>query len=97
VVFCGVDEVAEVAYLSLQETGLELVAVMDNTRQGDTFFGVPVKSIAADVYCESPPIVVSSLKRKDDLILTLHGLGVSDSRIFVTGACNDVPDVYQKS
>src|ERR1035437_6255124 len=28
VVFCGVDEVAEVAYLSLKETRLELVSVM---------------------------------------------------------------------
>src|SRR6185369_14466278 len=35
VLFCGVDEVAEVAYLSLQETGLKLVGVMDDTRSGE--------------------------------------------------------------
>lgn len=29
VAFCGVDEVAEIAFLSLQEAGLELVAALD--------------------------------------------------------------------
>src|SRR5512140_3113476 len=33
--FCGVDEVAEIAYLSLQETGIELAAVMDDERTGE--------------------------------------------------------------
>jgi predicted transcriptional regulator len=86
VVFCGVDEVAEVAYLSLQETGLKLVAVMDDGRQGEMFFGVPVVGIAAEVRGGSTPVVMSSLKRKDELVQVLHGLGVAKSRIFVAGS-----------
>src|SRR6185369_8215286 len=67
VLFCGVDEVAEVAYLSLQETGLKLVGVMDDTRSGEAFFGVPVWSLADGVTQVKAPLVISSLKRRDEL------------------------------
>ena len=82
VVFCGVDEVAEVAYLSLRETGLELAGVMDDGRQGDLFFGVKVVSLAEGVRKEGVPVVISSLKRRDELIQALRGLGVPETGIF---------------
>ena len=85
VVFCGVDEVAEVAYLSLQETGLRLVGVMDDGRQGEAFFGVPVCSLADGVSQVHVPLVISSLKRRDELTQALHGLGVAVGRICVAG------------
>lgn len=84
VAFCGVDEVAEVAYLSLQETGLELVAVMDNERQGELFFGLTVMPLGEGV--RKIPIVISSLKRREELTQALHGLGVVGGRIFFAGA-----------
>lgn len=85
VVFCGVDEVAEVAYLSLRETGLELVAVMDDERAGESFFGVPVVSLAGVVNMADAMVVISSLKRRDELKQLLLGLGVADGSIFVAG------------
>jgi DNA-binding MarR family transcriptional regulator len=89
VVFCGVDEVAEVAYLSLQETGLKLAAVMDDTRSGEVFFGVPVRSIADSVSQVNVPLVISSLKRRDELTQMLQDLGVAVGRIFTAGALAD--------
>jgi len=86
VAFCGVDEVAEVAYLSLKETGLELVAVMDDGRQGGLFFGLPVVAVADGVREVRAPVVIASLKRRDELAQALRGLGVSGGRIFVAGA-----------
>ncbi len=83
VVFCGVDEVAEVAYLSLQETGLKLVAVVDDTRSGEAFFGVPVVSIAEGVLLERAMLVITSLKRSDELAQALRDLGVAAGRVFV--------------
>lgn len=88
VVFCGVDEVAEVAYLSLQETGLKLVAVMDDTRSGESFFGVPVCSIADGVQQVNAPLIISSLKRRGELMQVLQGLGVTDNRIFFAGTAD---------
>jgi len=86
VVFCGVDEVAEVAYLSLQETSLKLVAVMDDERIGEQFFGLPVVALAKNVGEMRAPIVISTLKRREDLTKVLHGLGVASDRIFVAGS-----------
>lgn len=86
VVFCGVDEVAEVAYLSLRETGLELVGVMDDERAGELFFGVPVVSLAGGVNMADAMVVISSLKRRNELKQLLLGLGVADGSIFVAGA-----------
>ncbi len=40
IVFCGAGEVAEIAYVCLQETPLQLVAVVGDTRSRH-FFGVP--------------------------------------------------------
>lgn len=86
VVFCGVDEVAEVAFLSLKEAGLELTAVMDDARKGGQFFGLPIVALTDGACQSSIPVVISSLKRRDDLVLELHRLGVSNARIFTTGA-----------
>jgi len=84
VAFCGVDEVAEVAYLSLQETGLKLVAVMDDAKSGDEFFGVPVATLAEGVSRVRVPLVVSSLKRRDELLQALDRLGVAPARVLTT-------------
>ncbi|MBW4054015.1 MAG: winged helix-turn-helix transcriptional regulator [Proteobacteria bacterium] len=86
VVFCGVDEVAEVAYLSLQETGLKLVAVIDDERCGDIFFGVPIISMARGVLQMSAPLVISSLKRRQELQQKLHVLGVPSGMVFTADA-----------
>jgi predicted transcriptional regulator len=85
VMFCGVDEVAEIAYLSLRETGLELVAVMDDARQGDLFFGKPVVTVAEGVLGMRAPVVISSLKRGEELREILYGMGVAGALIFVAG------------
>ena len=83
VAFCGVDEVAEVAYLSLQETGLKLVAVMDDERRGELFFGIPGVSFMQGAKVERAVMVVTSLKRRDGLAQALKDLGVSVGRVFV--------------
>ena len=83
VAFCGVDEVAEVAYLSLQESGLKLIAVLDDHRAGDLFFGLPVVSVAEGVVATQYAVVISSLKRRDELTLLLQRHGVAANRIFV--------------
>jgi DNA-binding MarR family transcriptional regulator len=89
VAFCGVDEVAEVAYLSLQETDIKLVAVMDDAHVGEIFFKVPVVSLTAGVPQAGAPLVISSLKRRKELLQALQGQGVALGRIFTAGADND--------
>ena len=86
VIFCGVDEVAEIAWLSLQEAGLELVGVMDDELSGEVFFGVPVCSLADGVSQMTAPLVISTLKRRDEMVQLLQGFDVASNRIFSVGS-----------
>jgi len=43
IVFYGAGEVAEIGYISLQGTGLELVGVVDDRPKRRDFFGVPIR------------------------------------------------------
>lgn len=86
VAFCGVDEVTEIAYLSLAETDLELIAVMDDELTGADFFGLPVVSIANGVLMGCQGIILTSLKKGDLLLERLARLGVGEDRVFSTGA-----------
>ncbi len=47
IVLCGTDEVAELAYLSLRETSLQVVAVIDEHRAGSNFCGHQVEPFSA--------------------------------------------------
>jgi len=77
--FCGVDEVAEIAYMSLQEVGLRLSTVMDDDDQdGRELFGSRVLPIAEGVRCAEGRIVITSLKRYDELKDELSRSGCKD-------------------
>jgi DNA-binding MarR family transcriptional regulator len=81
VAFCGVDEVAEIAFLSLRDTGLELTVVMDGERAGEQFFDHRVVSPAEGVRSGCGRIVISSQKRSAALREELLRLGVDERRI----------------
>lgn len=93
VAFCGVDEVAEIAYLSLRETGLELVAVMDDERAGSLFFGIPIIDLHSGVNGVQVPLVISSLKRRNELLRALQEFGGAGGRIFTAGTTEESQSV----
>jgi predicted transcriptional regulator len=76
VAFCGVDEVAEIAYLSLQGTGLSLSLVVDDEHAGELFFDHPVRPVAEISAKDTGIVVVTSLKRGARLRDELMSLGV---------------------
>ena len=77
VIFCGVDEVAEIAYLSLQETGLVLSAVYDDVAIGQEFFGLKISPLDVWEGVSDIPVVLTTLKRSDPLRGALRTLGVT--------------------
>lgn len=83
--FCGVDEVAEIAYLSLRETGIELVAVMDDGRTGEVFFDTAIIPMEQGIISGADRIVVTSLKRGEILRERLLLLGGEAERICSVG------------
>ena len=71
VYFCGVDEVAEIAYLSMQELGLELAGVLDEALAGGDFFGNTIKHIEHLPGDDVSPIVITSIKKEATLVAAL--------------------------
>lgn len=85
VLFCGVDEVAEIAYLSMQETPMELVGVVDSEGVGQKFFNLEVEPLTIINSIEKDKILVTSLKRRSDLISSLEKNGIDMRTICYLG------------
>lgn len=84
VAFCGIDEVAEIAYLSLTEVGMELELAMDTAPSGRKFMGRQVVTPAIGLLSGNHRIVITSLKRGDALREELLRLGADPDTIFGT-------------
>ena len=85
VAFCGIDEVAEIAYLSLKEIGMELELAMDPEQAGRKFMDRPVVSPAMGLLSGNHRIVITSLKRGEALREELLRLGVDPACIYQAG------------
>ena len=76
---------AEIAYLSLRETDIELAAVMDDGVTGEPFFGTVVSSLEDGILSGGDRIVITSFKRGDALREKLLQLGVEPMKICAVG------------
>lgn len=88
IVFCGTGEIAEIAYICLQETDLELVGVVAGLgdSNGRSFFGVSVHSLddMRDGIVGGTPfdrLVVTSFDDRDATRAKLQALGVAPERV----------------
>lgn len=85
IVFYGAGELAEIAYICLQETDLELVGVIDDSNRS-VFLGLPVHSCqrvregglaALSFDC----VLVTSFESRDVTARQLEDIGISSDRI----------------
>ena len=77
----GRGEAAELAYLSLKESGLEPVAIFDE-QGGDMFLGMPVLPIAQHVDVAYDLMIVASLDKSPHPLATLAREGVPMDKLF---------------
>lgn len=90
VAFCGVDEVAEIAWMSLQEAGLSLVEVMDDSCCGSVFMGRDVMPLEQKCLTGGAPVVITSLKRAAQLKAQLLDMGGRNDMILSPGNRGDL-------
>ncbi|MBI5971019.1 MAG: winged helix-turn-helix transcriptional regulator [Deltaproteobacteria bacterium] len=83
VAFCGLDEVTEIAYLSLKETDMELTGVVDDRGAGNgkKFFGMTVLPMEDIKNLNYDAVIITSFQGGAALKQTLLGFGVSDKKI----------------
>jgi len=76
VIFAGTDEVAEIAYITLQETTIELVGVVDPEKDGDLFFGKKIRPLSSIKDMKYDCIIVASYLYRDKIYHALLRQGV---------------------
>lgn len=81
VVLCGVDEITEIAYLSLKEAGLELAGVADRKPAAKKFFGFDVLPISEVRLLDCDMVVITSFAEGDGLKKALIEAGVDEQDI----------------
>jgi DNA-binding MarR family transcriptional regulator len=81
VAICGSGEAAELAYLSLKESGLDPVAVFD-TDGGREFLGMPVLPIRDHAAVDFDLVIVATLDRSGQQLQALLDEGVPKDKLF---------------
>ncbi len=83
VVFYGVSEIAEIAYISLQETSIKMVAIVDEKRMGKIFLGNVVKDPRVLGSLSFDRILITSIKREDSQLEKILKKGIASSKIIM--------------
>lgn len=82
VVLFGAGEVTEIAYLSLREADLHLVAIVDERGEGENLCGHKVLSPKALKDLEFDRLVVIALDGSEELAQSLAHYGIQQEKIF---------------
>ncbi len=82
VVFCGFDEITEIAFLSLKETDLKLVGILDNINAGKKFFGQEIMTMEQISHIGYDIVVITSFQNGEALKKRLLEFGVNEKKIY---------------
>lgn len=83
VVFCGSDEVAEIAYITLQEFGIELIAVVDSKNESKSFLGQTIRPIEHLKAIEYDRVIITSFLKQEELYSEILKIGVPSDKILL--------------
>jgi DNA-binding MarR family transcriptional regulator len=75
IIFYGATDLAEIAYVSLQETDIELIAVVDDLKVGKTILGFKIQE----------PIILSSLSFDRILITAVNSREIISKKLSTRG------------
>ncbi len=81
VVFAGVDEVTEIAYLSLQELDMDLAGVIDDEKEGREFFRTTVKPLREIHDFQYDAVIITTFVKRDHIFKSLQKSGVNPDTV----------------
>jgi hypothetical protein len=83
VVFYGTGDFAEIAFISLQETSIQMLAVVDDNNIGKKFLGGIVKDPDVLYSLSFDRILITSMISKDNVLAKLLEQGIPRSKLVV--------------
>lgn len=81
IVFYGVSDLTEIAYLSLQETSIRLVAVVDAAKVGEKFLGLWIKAPESLKSLEYDKILITAIGPLDEIEYDIMEMGCEQDKI----------------
>jgi DNA-binding MarR family transcriptional regulator len=81
IIFYGAGDLAEIAYLSLQETNIKLVAVVDDEKKGKRFMRHIVEHPDRLVALAFDKILITSLNSKEFICQRIAALGLPEGSV----------------
>ena len=83
IVFYGAGDLAEIAYISLQEVPIELVAVVDNNKAGEIFmdFVITGSDYLSTIYFDK--IIITSIDDTENILKSILKKGISRSKVAI--------------
>ena len=81
IVFYGAGDLAEIAYLSLQETNIELVAVFDDEKIGKRFMRYTVVHPDRLTWLSFDRILITSMISAELILQKVSALGISEGSV----------------
>jgi len=83
VVFFGMSDLTEIAYISLQETPMRLAGVVDLEASDKKFMGYQVQSPTALAGLIFDRILITDVLLTDEITKKISGLNISSSRVII--------------
>lgn len=81
IIFYGAGDLAEIAYVSLQETNIELMAVVDDMKAGNTFLGLKIQAPAKLAVLPFDRILVTAVNSNERILDKIAARGISHHRV----------------
>lgn len=81
VIFYGIGHFAEIAYISLQETPMEMVAMVDDAKSGKSFLGMTVESPDQIDHMTYDSIIITAIASRNLIYSKLIEQGITESKI----------------
>jgi len=81
IIFYGAGDLAEIAYVSLQQTDIELMAVVDDLKAGNTFLGLKIQEPNQLAVLSFDRILITAVNSRKRILEKIAARGISPDRI----------------
>ena len=83
IVFYGASDLAEIAYISLQETPIQLVGIVDDKKAGDIFMDFVISNPDSLKTISYDKILITGIEKPAEVLKRILEKGISRSKVII--------------